>query len=201
MAVASVRPAVDGDAEGVARVQRTVWTSAYAELLPPGAVDGFALDEVARAWREAIGVDGPHGVWVATEGDALVGFCAAGPAHPEDLVDATGALPEDADAVGAVATLLVEPRWGRRGHAGRLLVEAATALRGAGVTRAVAWVPERDVASRGFFERAGWEADGTVRVLDAGGRPLREIRMVGSVDLEFAPEPTAADLGLPMLDL
>ena len=38
-----------------------------------------------------------------------------------------------------------------------------------------------------------------MRTLDAGGRPLREVRLGGSLDLEFAPEPTAEDLGLPLL--
>jgi GNAT superfamily N-acetyltransferase len=196
MALASVRPAVPDDADAIARVQRTVWTSAYADLLPPGAVEGFDEVAVARGWAAPIAVGA---VWVATEGDALVGFCAAGPASPEDLADAGGAVPDDVAAVAVVAALLVEPRWGRRGHAGRLVVETATALRASGAARGVAWVPERDTASRRFWERAGWEPDGTVRTLDAGGRPLREIRVAGDLDLEFRPEPSLGDLDLPLL--
>lgn len=138
-------------------------------------------------------------MWVATEGDAVVGFAAAGPADPDDLVDATGTVPDDAANVGAVATLLVEPRWARRGHGGRLLVDVAAALRAGGAARGVTWVPERDTASRAFYARAAWEPDGTVRTLDAGGRPLRELRLAGPLDLEFRPEPSADDLGLPLL--
>ncbi|MEJ2889907.1 GNAT family N-acetyltransferase [Actinomycetospora aeridis] len=196
MALASVRLAAAEDAAAVAHVQRTVWTSAYADLLPPGAVEGFDADAVAAGWAGPIAAGA---VWVATEGDALVGFCAAGPASPDDLVDAAGAVPEDAASVAAVAALLVEPRWGRRGHGGRLLVEAAGGLRAGGATRAIAWVPERDAASRRFYERAGWDPDGTVRTLDAGGRPLREIRVAGTLDLEFRPEPSLDDLDLPLL--
>ncbi len=110
-----------------------------------------------------------------------------------------GAVPDDAGRVGLVATLLVSPRWGRRGHGGRLLVAAAAGLRSAGAARGITWTPERDAASRAFYRRAGWEPDGTVRTLDAGGRPLREVRLGGPLDLEFAPEPTADDLGLPLL--
>lgn len=196
MALASVRLAVAEDAPVVAHVQRTVWTSAYADLLPPGAVEGFDVDAVAAGWAAPIAAGA---VWVATEGDALVGFCAAGPATPDDLADAAGAVPDDAASVAVVATLLVEPRWGRRGHGGRLLVEAASALRAAGLARGIAWVPERDAASRRFYERAGWDPDGTVRTLDAGGRPLREIRVAGDLDLEFRPEPSLDDLDLPLL--
>ncbi|GLZ45106.1 N-acetyltransferase [Actinomycetospora sp. NBRC 106375] len=196
MALASVRLATADDAGAIAHVQRTVWTSAYADMLPPGAVEGFDEVAVAAGWADAIAAGA---VWVATEGEALVGFCAAGPASPDDLADAAGALPDDAASVAVVAALLVEPRWGRRGHAGRLLVEAAAALRDAGAVRGIAWVPERDTASRRFFERAGWDPDGTVRTLDAGGRPLREIRVAGTLDLEFRPAPSLDDLDLPLL--
>jgi GNAT superfamily N-acetyltransferase len=196
MAVATVRPALPADAEVLARIQGHVWATAYDSLLPVGATEGFDADAVAAAWAQPIEAGA---VWVAVEGDEPVGFTAAAQAPEAELTDATGDLPDDAATVGMVATLLVEPRWGRRGHGGRLLVEAAAALRAAGATRGIAWIPERDTASRGFYARAGWEPDGTVRVLDAGGRPLREIRVAGPLDLEYRPEPSAADLGLPLL--
>ncbi|MDL5156304.1 GNAT family N-acetyltransferase [Actinomycetospora termitidis] len=194
MAIAHVRPATPDDAPAVTAVQREVWTTAYAAFLPPGLTEGFDDEAVAAAWARAA-----DGLLVATEGDAVAGFALAGPAPEEDLADAVGALPDDAGSVGLVATLLVSPRWGRRGHGGRLLVTAAGALHGSGATRGITWVPERDRASRAFYARAGWEPDGTVRTLDAGGRPLREVRLGGPLDLEFAVRPTAEDLGLPLL--
>lgn len=205
MAMARVRPAGPGDAPAVTRVQREVWTTAWSSFLPPGITDGFDDDAVAAAWERSL-----DGLVVATEGGAegpdggaadapVVGFVLAGPAPAEDTADAVGSVPDDAGAVGLVATLLVSPRWGRRGHGGRLLVTAAAALRAGGAERGITWVPERDAASRAFYARAGWTPDGTVRTLDAGGRPLREVRLTGPLDLDFAPEPTAADLGLPLL--
>ena len=44
-------------------------------------------------------------------------------------------------------------------------------------------MPEADKASKSFYERLGWTGDGTVRTLDAGGRPLREIRVSGSLEV------------------
>jgi GNAT superfamily N-acetyltransferase len=194
MAIAHVRPATPDDAPAVTAVQREVWTTAWAGFLPAGLTEGFDSDAVSAAWARSV-----DGLLVATEGDTVAGFVLAGPASPEDLTDAVGSVPDDAASVGLVATLLVSPRWGRRGHGGRLLVTAAEALRTAGATRGVTWVPERDAASRAFYARAGWEPDGTVRTLDAGGRPLREVRLGGALDLEFAVRPTAEDLGLPLL--
>jgi GNAT superfamily N-acetyltransferase len=105
-------------------------------------------------------------VLVATEGDRLVGFAAVGPSEEED------GRPGDA----AVAALLVEPRWGRRGHGSRLLAAAVDFLRQDGTTRLVAWIPDGDRASTAFYESAGWGPDGRARLLEADGGSVRETR-------------------------
>ena len=81
------------------------------------------------------------------------------------------------DSTVAVGPLLVEPRWGRRGHGSRLLAAAIDLARADGMTRAIAWLPEADSTSRGFFASAGWAADGYARVLDTGAGELREVRI------------------------
>ncbi len=183
MATASVHPAAPADVEQIARVQRDTWRAAYADLLP---ADVLADLDTEQAWADAIATGAGH-VFVATEGEWTVGFCAAGMAPEPDLADAAGALPPDAATVGLIGTLLVEPRWGRRGHGGRLLTTAAAALREDGATRAVAWIPEADQASRRFYTGIAWHADGIARTLDAGGQPLREIRVSGRLDLSWKP--------------
>ncbi|MGH3613123.1 MAG: GNAT family N-acetyltransferase [Pseudonocardia sp.] len=101
-------------------------------------------------------------------------------AEPRDAVDRPEVHLRHWAEIGA---LLVEPRWGRRGHGGRLLAAAAEALRTAGAIYGLAWIPETDQASHRFYTRAGWEPDGQLRVLDAGDRELREIRITGSLEL------------------
>jgi GNAT superfamily N-acetyltransferase len=180
--IASVRAAAGEDVPDLVRIQLDTWRTSYAELLPPDVLAGLDTAEAEDAWRKALDT-GSVRLFVAVEGDWTVGFCAAGFAPEAELVDAAGTLPPDASTVALIGTLLVEPRWGRRGHGGRLLATAVSALREEGATRGVAWVPEADQASRNFYGRAGWASDGTARTLDAGGRPLREIRLAGSVDL------------------
>jgi GNAT superfamily N-acetyltransferase len=186
VAIASVRPADRSDIQHIARIQLDTWQVAYADLLPPDVLAGLDVDEAASAWQDALTTGTVH-LFVAAEGDWTVGFCAVGPAQPGDVAAADGTLPDDAATAALIGALLVEPRWGRRGHGGRLLAAGAEALRADGATRGVAWVPETDQASRKFYTRAGWEGDGTARTLDAGGRPLREIRMTGTLDLTLTP--------------
>lgn len=187
MADADVRAAGPGDAAEIARIQLTTWRSAYAELLPAEVLSALDESDTEQQWRQTLS-GGPATVWLATEGPWPVGFCAAGPAPEEESRAADGTAAADADTVAYVSTLLVEPRWGRRGHGGRLLGTAARDLAARGSTRGITWVPEADSASTAFFRRVGWDPDGTVRTLEAGGRPLRELRLSGSLDLRFEHE-------------
>jgi GNAT superfamily N-acetyltransferase len=181
MAVARVRTATPEDVRILTALHAATWRAAYSELLPPGALDGLDAPHLRKAWADAI--KGGATVLLATEGGEPVGFVVAGPAPEDDVAAADGTLPPDAAQTVLVSTLLVEPRWGRRGHGGRLLAAAAAALRDAGAVRGIAWVLAEDPASLSFYRRAGWHPDGTIRTLDAAGRMLREVRLTGPLDL------------------
>ncbi|MGW6934823.1 N-acetyltransferase family protein [Lentzea sp. NPDC054927] len=178
MADAGVQLATAADLSEIVRIHRETWRLAYAELLPPEVLDTLDADE---AWALAVQ---SGAVLKATEGDWTVGFVVASKAPDEEVAKADGSLPEDA-ATTALLSVLVEPRWGRRGHGTRLVAEACERLKQSGATRGIAWVPEADKASKSFYERLGWTGDGTVRTLDAGGRPLREVRMSGPLTVRL----------------
>lgn len=169
MADVSVRPARPEDAERVARVQLSTWRTAY-DFLPEDALD-VPLEQAAALWLRAIELPPTpaHRVLVAMEAEELVGFAASGPAEEDDV-----------EAV-EVATLLVEPRWGRRGHGSRLLAATVDHWREDGASTAVTWVWERDAASRSFLTSAGWETDGMARGLDTGPRVERQVRLHADV--------------------
>jgi GNAT superfamily N-acetyltransferase len=196
MATAAVRPATAADVEEIVRIQASTWEAAYAELVPAAALAQLSSPGARQAWAAAVAAGGGSRVLVATEGTWTVGFCAAAPAQDPAADSADAAAAADADGADArpeigvehwaeIGALLVEPRWGRRGHGGRLLATAAHALHEAGALYGLAWVPEADAASRAFYARAGWEPDGTVRVLDTGEGTLREVRLTGSLDLKL----------------
>ena len=172
MADVSVRPARPADAERIARVQLSTWRTAYSELLPTAALDVPEV-QAAALWLGA--VERPptptHRVLVAFEREELVGFVASGPAGDDGAVE--------------LLTLLVEPRWGRRGHGSRLLAAAVEDWRHDGATTAECWAFEADAATRSFLTSAGFEADGTSRGLDTGEAVQRQLRL--HTDFSGAP--------------
>lgn len=186
MATAAVRAATASDVDEIVRIQAGTWASAYAELVPPAAIEQLASPGARSAWAAAVGAGDGHHVLVAAEGEWTVGFCAAAvAAAPEGAVASEEPVPGP-QAWGEIGVLLVEPRWGRRGHGGRLLAAAAEALRESGSLYGLAWIPEADEASRRFYARVGWEPDGTARAFDTGEGTLREIRVTGSLELKLS---------------
>jgi GNAT superfamily N-acetyltransferase len=181
MALGYVRPARSADAGEIARLQLSTWRIAYRRILPRHVLDNLDEAFLARRWQAAI--DQPpsarHRVLVAieqAEQSYLVGFAASGPVDeqafaPNEPADALG--PE----VAAVTDLLVEPRWGRRGHGSRLLAASVDHWRDDGFTTAVAWAFEGDTATRQFLTAAGWAADGAARALDVDDLLVNQVRL------------------------
>lgn len=166
-AAVSVRPARPSDAAAIARVQLETWRAAYSDVLPAAALALDAAD-VEAAWGQAVGAPPSpyHRVLVAVDGAEVVGLAACEPATDEDL-----------DAPAAELTvLLVEPRWGRRGHGSRLLAAAVDLWREDQVSLAVTWVFETDAVVEGFLTAAGWAADTMGRTLEADGASVRQRR-------------------------
>jgi GNAT superfamily N-acetyltransferase len=174
----SVRPAEPGDAAEVGRIQVETWRLAYADVLPAPALDALEPAQAADQWSRAI-VTPPsprHHVLVALEQQWVVGFAALGPVEDVEADD------PQPDATFELALIVVEPRWGRRGHGSRLLAAVVDHARADGMTRAVSWVPETDEVTREFLVSTGWAPDGLVRGLETGAGELRQIRLRTALD-------------------
>jgi GNAT superfamily N-acetyltransferase len=182
----SVRPARPDDAAEVARVQVVTWRTAYRGVLPMAVLDNWDADAATAAWRRAVETPPTpgHGVMVALEGQTVVGFAAFGTAELT-----SDEQPHAAGPSSELSTLLVEPRWGRRGHGSRLLAAVTDVVRASGAVRLQTWVLEPDRVSAGFYQSTGWAPDGWARTLETGEDPLREIRWHTLLDEEGTSTP------------
>ncbi|WP_213451011.1 GNAT family N-acetyltransferase [Rhizomonospora bruguierae] len=184
MALGYVRPARTEDADEIARIQLSTWRTAYRKILPRRVLESLDEAFLTRRWAEAIGEPPSprHRVLVAIEQgerEHRVGFAASGPADEQARAPEEGPLPE---RTAAVTDLLVEPRWGRRGHGSRLLAATVDLWREDGFAAAVAWAYEGDAATRKFLTTAGWAPDGAGRALDVDDLLVPQLRLHVSVE-------------------
>jgi GNAT superfamily N-acetyltransferase len=169
----SVRPARAEDAEAIARVQLVTWRTAYRSMLPAAMLDHWDQTAATDAWRAAV-VAPPtpgHRMLVALDNAVVVGYAAVAPAEL-----ATDEQPSPDGPTSEVTALLVEPRWGRRGHGSRLLAAVVDLAGATDVSQLQMWVPEADPATARFLTQAGWAADGWARTLDTGSATIRQLR-------------------------
>ena len=201
MTLGFVRPARLDDVVEITRIQLTTWRVAYKRLLPQHILDQLDEDWITRRWRDAIAAPPTpgHRVLVAVEQQEspgagptsayVVGFAASGPADDTALApdeDHTGL-----EKAAAITDVLVEPRWGRRGHGSRLLAASVDLWRTDGFTTAVAWTFAEDPVTRRFLESSGWAPDGVGRSLDVDDLLVPQIRWHASLEVDETPSVTA----------
>ncbi len=193
MVLCYVRVASPDDSGEIARIQLTTWQVAYHRFIPRAVLDQLDSGWLTEQWRDAVASppSPEHRVLIAIE-QAIpadqagapasesatayrVGFAASGPA------DLTALAPDEnhnalGDRVVAVTELMVEPRWGRRGHGSRLLASCVDHWRADGYHTAVAWTFRDDVAMIAFLESSGWAPDGATRALDVDEMLVPQLR-------------------------
>ena len=104
---------------------------------------------------------------VAEAGGQVVGMAHTGPTRDEDLV---------ADSVGGLFAIYVDPAHWDGGHGRNLMVAALNDMRMHGFETAALWVLDTNERGRAFYEKGGWLADGSVKIDESFGDPLREVR-------------------------
>jgi GNAT superfamily N-acetyltransferase len=200
MTLGFVRPARLDDVVEITRIQLTTWRVAYRRLLPPHILDQLDEDWITRTWRDAIAEppSASHRVLVAVEqrdspgsgpqSAYVVGFAASGPADEAALAPGEDhtVLDKELQGAAAITDLLVEPRWGRRGHGSRLLAASADLWQSDGFTTALAWTFADDRVTGGFLEASGWAPDGVSRSLDVDDLLVPQVRW--HVSLEPGPQ-------------
>ena len=152
-------PRID-DAAGVAAVHYRSWVATYTPLMRPDQAAQLTLAERVAHWEWLLGSPPPHmSSLVAVSSGVIVGLVAWEIGVDED------------SSVGEVHAIHVAPEERGGGVGWRLLVAALDALRGHGVRRAILWVVEDNSTARAFYERQGWQWDGTVLERPLGGFP------------------------------
>jgi GNAT superfamily N-acetyltransferase len=154
----SLRSATAADAEAIGAVFDAAVRGGWAYL---GDLAERPMFGPAH-WEELVSDhEPPDALLVATdEQDRIVGFSAI---HARD---------------GEMYLLFVDPVQAGRG-VGRALLDAAhDLLREGGNNEAFLYTEERNTRARAVYAAAGYVPDGSTRVSDFRGAPIREVRLV-----------------------
>jgi ribosomal protein S18 acetylase RimI-like enzyme len=137
-------------------------------LVPQDFLDAMDAAAIASSWSDSIAV-GRSRLYVAANGDRIVGYAGVGPERDPAAPPHTGEL----------YALFVHPdHWGT--GAGRALTDAALAdLRDAGCVTVWLWVLEDNVRARRFYTRYGF-AETPDRTYSSLGN-LPEIRLTAAL--------------------
>ncbi|WP_454859175.1 N-acetyltransferase family protein [Promicromonospora soli] len=159
----TIRPATTTDAEAIARVDIASWRGAYSEILPDSYLSSLDVDERAGLWRTAVTARATN-VLLAEDEGGPVGFTSIGPSRDED------AEPGDRE----IYAIYLHPRaWGT-GVARDLMRTVLDSL--APGTVVSLWILEGNERAQHFYRRHGFQHDGTERIDEIGGRPLKQLR-------------------------
>jgi GNAT superfamily N-acetyltransferase len=115
-------------------------------------------------WHDVIESPPPHShVLVAERDGGVLGFSYLGVAREE----------EDS---GELYAMYVHPQGWGLGAGRALMARTLELLRGEGFTEAILWVLEDNPRTRRFYELAGWQVDGGVKVEEWLETSVREVR-------------------------
>lgn len=156
------RRAVAGDELAVAEVHVGSWQAAYRGLLPESYL--ARLDLVERAKRYPFAAEGSDSplTTVAVADATICGFTTVGPTRDAD-----------AEGVGELYAISVDPSWWGSGVGRALIGEARRLLVERGHAEAVLWVLAGNSRAEGFYRSDGWRPEGTARreKIGAGWHP------------------------------
>ena len=138
-----VRPALQEDAEGIARVNIATWQSAYRGLLPDDFLASLSEASYAERWRRILR-DGSSSVYVVEQPEGIVGFASGG----RERAGENG-------FAGELYAIYVLASAQRQGHGRELVRAVAGALREMKLKDMIVWVLHDNASARQFYERLG----------------------------------------------
>ena len=176
------------DCDRVAEIRVGGWRSAYRGLMPQPYLDAMSVPKDAERHRaRLLQGDGSVVNIVAERDGEIVGWACHGP-YRDGEVPAGGV---------ELYAIYVDPDGQGAGAGRALLDESVRRCVAAGYGRMYLWVLEGNAHARHFYERSGFQADGTEEPFEVDGVEVPEVRYAR--DLTVRPDVSAASECAPAL--
>jgi GNAT superfamily N-acetyltransferase len=156
-----LRPATEADLPSVGALHHRSRVSAYRDFLSEESLETGGPLALGQYWQERWKHERDVcRLTIADNEGFVVGFSYLGPSEEP--------------GVGILNAIHVAPEYVGDGVGKLLMIDALDALQG--YDSAILWVLTGNRRARRFYERGGWEPDGTTRVESIGGEPVPQLR-------------------------
>lgn len=154
-----VRRAVESDADGIAHVHVQAWREAYSHLLSEETLASLQEKPRAERWRGILRAGGTD-VWVAIDGEVIVGWAAASAGRDDDAPH-----PLELEGIYVLASH-------HGSGTGQSLLHASIDQR-----PAYLWMAADNPRAHAFYQRNGFRHDGVTKTEALAGEPVGVIRL------------------------
>lgn len=153
---------------GIAIVHVRSWQAAYRGLIPQDYLDSLDPAQRRPRWEHILSESNwPRaGTLVAQAAEDVIGFANICPTRDED---------EDPANVGEHTSIYLLPTAWSTGSGRELMIAALGTLQQS-FSQATLWVLDTNSRARRFYEAAGWQTDGGVKLDEVKGISLKEVR-------------------------
>lgn len=173
----NIRLAAPNDARAIAEIHVASWQAAYSNTMPASFLAGLSIEKRELAWRNALESDRLK-LALACTNNEVVGWAGYGKCRDADR-DGTW---------GEIEAIYLHPTRYGVGIGAVLMEHACQSLAAMGYTHASLWVLIKNWRARGFYEHAGFVADGQAKEFEIGGSVLSEMRYqrpLANLDIRF----------------
>lgn len=155
------------DALGIATVHVLSWQQAYQGMLPDDYLASLSIDQRTQMWKSAL-ERFPESTIVYERGDQIIGFSNFGKSRDEDA----------SEEMGEIRALYVLEAYWSQGIGYQLLAHSLLSLKEQAYPKVALWVLDTNQRAINFYQKMGFQGDGTNKVDDRGTFSLNELRMV-----------------------
>lgn len=159
-----IRNAKIEDCRDLGRVHAQSWKIAYKGIVPDSFLEEMTGEKSEKRFINAIS-QGIENNIVAVIENQIVGFTCIGKCRDSDVDH----------KYGEIWGIYLLPSCWRQGIGTKLLLHDISILKNEGFDKVSLWVLEDNISARRFYEKFGFEYDGTKKELNFG-KVINEIR-------------------------
>ncbi|PVZ63471.1 GNAT family N-acetyltransferase [Pelagibaculum spongiae] len=151
-----IRKAIKKDVAEVSKIHVLSWQHAYKGIINQSFLDGLDVEKRKVSWNKIL-EQSLGDLFVAVDNQQIIGFVHICRCRDSD---------QNSEKVGEITSIYLDPKHVGRGVGFQLFTQAIKTLKASGFEKVMLWVLQENYSARAFYDKMGFEADGTEKYLE-----------------------------------